>query len=71
MAEKCDHNKLKLTGSEPSPYWVRLTHVCKLCDAAIVTVNERGLYEPEASSLPETQKPSRATAKDRSDPAGE
>ena len=33
----CEH-KFKLTNSEPSPYWVRLTHVCEKCASKVVSI---------------------------------
>lgn len=43
MAEVCVH-KLGFKGSEPSPYWVRLTLACKKCKEEVVTLVDRNSF---------------------------
>lgn len=49
MVEACAH-KLAFTGSEPSPYWVRLTLACKKCKEEVVTLVDRKHFD---SAVPE------------------
>ena len=55
MAEACAH-KLEFKGSEPSPYWVRLTLACKKCKEEVVTLVDRKHFDSgqaHNSSVPE------------------